>query len=600
MSTLNPLPTASPAFMADLTAFLREEDADRFMFGWQPFVAAGGLHGPGAGLTGTPSALVAFPNGIFVTETGGITYADGSVSWVIADQDVAGNRGTYIRVPGTHYLVATGGPQPAVPVDAIPLMRVTTAGGAMTEVKDLRPMSPNRGIHTPGFAFSNAYPSLQAAIDALPDAGGTLFITPGTYVLTQTLRLGNGTAAHVSDRQGIQIVGLGAPFNASLGYTPNPSVKLVWAGGAAPVIEVAGPLAGWGIRGLAIDGGGVATHGVRVVSAQFGVLADCFIVGATRADVGTDTVTTFPGAANTNVLHNRFSNVFVGAAGLYALELNGSSPQAITEYNTFDNIFLVVVGNGIGLQLGACAHNVFTNLHISLGAGATAPINLAYDNGQSSAWPGGNIFFGLETHDKPMTQTGTAGVDLLPNQLFGVKASGLPSGFVPEIEGVAAYMTDVDGNIGILPAWNAAAAKVNGDVAITSTINHTHHLIPSIDAVADVGADTRRWRVGWFAGGIITNVQTISAGPTTLDAGYGTVPVDATAGPISVQLPLAASVPGKVYIFKKVDATANAVNIVPAGAEVIDGVAGTLAITTQWQTRTLQSNGTVWLRLDRA
>lgn len=68
---------------------------------------------------------------------------------------------------------------------------------------------------------------------------------------------------------------------------------------------------------------------------------------------------------------------------------------------------------------------------------------------------------------------------------------------------------------------------------------------------------------------------------------------DATAGAITVNLPTAAMNRDRVLICKKTDAGANAVTIDPSGSETIDGAA-TLAITTQYQSYTIQCDGMAW------
>lgn len=67
---------------------------------------------------------------------------------------------------------------------------------------------------------------------------------------------------------------------------------------------------------------------------------------------------------------------------------------------------------------------------------------------------------------------------------------------------------------------------------------------------------------------------------------------DATSGPQANTLPAAASVAGKLFILKKVDASANPVTI--AGDAQIDGQAS-FTLGAQWQTVGLFSVGTKWL-----
>lgn len=141
--TKNVLPAADSDFLATLRTFLREEDAERFTDMFAGFVAAGGTHGTGAGLTGTPAALTAYPGGFLVTETGSITYAANETTFVIAHKDTTGDVGTYTRVAGTHYLIDdVSAAEPALPADSVRLMTVTTDATDITAVTDRRVVVP--------------------------------------------------------------------------------------------------------------------------------------------------------------------------------------------------------------------------------------------------------------------------------------------------------------------------------------------------------------------------------------------------------------------------------------------------------------------------
>lgn len=71
---------------------------------------------------------------------------------------------------------------------------------------------------------------------------------------------------------------------------------------------------------------------------------------------------------------------------------------------------------------------------------------------------------------------------------------------------------------------------------------------------------------------------------------------DATAGAITMTLPPAALVPGRIYVFKRINSGANAVIVDGYAAETIDGSA-THTLTPQWNSVTIMSNGTAWFIL---
>ena len=68
---------------------------------------------------------------------------------------------------------------------------------------------------------------------------------------------------------------------------------------------------------------------------------------------------------------------------------------------------------------------------------------------------------------------------------------------------------------------------------------------------------------------------------------------NSTAGAVTITLPPAALVPGRIYVFKRVNAGANNVVVDGYGAETIDGAA-TYTLSSQWAGVTVMSNGTAW------
>ena len=92
--------------------------------------------------------------------------------------------------------------------------------------------------------------------------------------------------------------------------------------------------------------------------------------------------------------------------------------------------------------------------------------------------------------------------------------------------------------------------------------------------------------------GLSANIKTITVAYTASLTDL-TILVNATSAAITVSLPLAASVKGKMYVIKKVDASANVVTIDGAGSELIDG-ATTKTTSTQYAHYTIQSDGTAW------
>jgi hypothetical protein len=71
---------------------------------------------------------------------------------------------------------------------------------------------------------------------------------------------------------------------------------------------------------------------------------------------------------------------------------------------------------------------------------------------------------------------------------------------------------------------------------------------------------------------------------------------DATAGAITMTLPPAALVPGRIYAFKRINSGANQVIIDGYASETIDG-ALTHALSPQWNSLIIMTNGVAWFKL---
>jgi len=95
------------------------------------------------------------------------------------------------------------------------------------------------------------------------------------------------------------------------------------------------------------------------------------------------------------------------------------------------------------------------------------------------------------------------------------------------------------------------------------------------------------------AGSLSLAITTISTG-TTLDATHYTVLCDTSGGGFTVTLPAAATCAGRVYVVK--NKSTNTATVQGNGAETIDG-SNTYALSAQWQSVTIQSDGTAWYRI---
>lgn len=89
-----------------------------------------------------------------------------------------------------------------------------------------------------------------------------------------------------------------------------------------------------------------------------------------------------------------------------------------------------------------------------------------------------------------------------------------------------------------------------------------------------------------------TPITTTLIGLTLTDV-HHVVLCDATSGGFFITLPTAVGIAGREYHVKKIDSSANAVEVDGASAEKIDNDL-TYKLTCQWQSLTIKSNGTQW------
>lgn len=119
-------------------------------------------------------------------------------------------------------------------------------------------------------------------------------------------------------------------------------------------------------------------------------------------------------------------------------------------------------------------------------------------------------------------------------------------------------------------------------------------MVPVADGQGYVGNPDLRFS-SIYSCGITSNVRTLTAN-ASLNLIDHTVLVNASAGPVTITLPDPNASwggkranQGRIYVIKKIDASANAVTIATAAARTIDGAA-TISLTSQWQKVQVQAD----------
>lgn len=144
---------------------------------------------------------------------------------------------------------------------SMPLGYLQGATGSATRSVTSRLQDTASVLDFPGCDPTNTNDSttcLQTAFNAMSN-GSVMRIPPGTYKVTSTLTIGNGSASAPSTVNGLHIIGVGSGI-ASNEYTTNQgTVVLKWAGASGgTMMQINGPIWGTSIEGIVLNANSLA------------------------------------------------------------------------------------------------------------------------------------------------------------------------------------------------------------------------------------------------------------------------------------------------------------------------------------------------------
>ena len=336
------------------------------------------------------------------------------------------------------------------------------------------------GIDLTGGTGSGA--AFNAALATLTN-GGTLTIPAGsTIALDQTLNIGNGTSGAVSTIQGVRIVGMGVPSTAGggggVGVPAQTPVTFKWIGATnGHVVQVNGPLAGWGLENILIDGGSVAgVTGLNILSGQNGDIRFLTFKGCFKSIV----LTAQAGftSATADAMHNVFYACTVANPainGCVAITLTGNVPgNANSAFNTF--IGTTIFGGGAttenGIYFQACDSNHFFATHMYDGGTASTAVAFDYTlvTGISAGiFPSGNYIDGIDPSGWTTTFANAGTITTLSRANY-VRPYEANQAVVPAIDNLVNLQDSSQ-----FPPWDAAAGTAQ---AITVQFAQTFNNLP--------------------------------------------------------------------------------------------------------------------------
>lgn len=303
-----------------------------------------------------------------------------------------------------------------------------------------------------GDGVADDWSPIHDAIQQAAEQGADVLLDAKPYRIGKTLAIGDGSSAAVSRYGGVRLIGAGQPpmppnFMAGYPVAANRGTRLVWGGeqGGA-MLSVRGPLHGWGLHNLFLDGaggedfGGRAGRGVEVISGMGGDVRNLTVRGAREAPVYSTTVAAPPGVLVADSLHNSWQNLNLAcgwADGVKGIVLTGVTPAGPnTCYNDFQNVAITlptdraVAPSAFGVYFQSCDSNVFRNLHLFNGHNQC--IGVVFDYTVNPDWPAGNQIYGADWGGLvgPVQNAGTPSAAAKPNFVYGVAETN--NGFMPQ------------------------------------------------------------------------------------------------------------------------------------------------------------------------
>ena len=379
------------------------------------------------------------------------------------------------------------GVQTSIPAasSTAPVMDGTAAIGVGTTWARADHVHPSEHVNVRNFGavgdgVADDTAAIQAAINSLPNDGGIVLFPSGkNYKITSTLSIGNGTTSAVSVKRGVILRGDGVPNtptgSPSLnGYTATAGPKLTWAGSASNMIAINGPLQGWGVQNLFLDGASIAgVNGLVVNSASFGDCSNLTIQNCVAAGIYSTShpLGGYTGVGNVDALRNNWTNIFVyvpAVAAAKGIFLDGDhAGTSNTDYNIFTNVFIRSAGvaANIGLYLGVCDSNVFNNLSSGAGGG----VGIQFDYSFDPTFPLSNQFYNYEIlGSSAFAVSGSPNSTALaaPNRFYGaLQANGAAAPNVANVEIDTRGIGDnriINGDMRIDARWNGASGTATG------------------------------------------------------------------------------------------------------------------------------------------
>lgn len=188
---------------------------------------------------------------------------------------------------------------------------------------------------------------INAAIASLEAGPGIVYVPEvGDYNFDSPLEMGNGTRNRISTQNGIYIVGPTPGGMVSDSYAHTPAVEFHGRYNSSGLINVNGPMFGWGVQNIRLNGESTTPTGINVAAARSG---DCVGLAFRNLRVTGTYTYSYPNAESglslsLNCQNNRYRDCCVTVPDIEfarAMEMDGNDTN--TETNSWGNAYAGIV-----------------------------------------------------------------------------------------------------------------------------------------------------------------------------------------------------------------------------------------------------------------
>jgi hypothetical protein len=278
--------------------------------------------------------------------------------------------------------------------------------------------------------------AIQNAINALPATGGTVLFPVGSYLISSSLNIGNGSGSTYSTRNGINLECVARTRPGLNGLAGSPSVGPcnINSNVNGYAINVNGPISGWGIKGISITitSSGSSAGGLNTNSASFGDVHNLLINNI--QNIG---ILEFVQSGGTVGFFNTWRNVQLRMgtpAAAQGLHIGSSQANADNFGDSWDKLEIIPQTAGQQcLYFGSLDSMVFSRVTVNPGS-----CSVIFSYSESNQWPSGNVFIDFDTGTgNTISNNSIPGSGAAPNYMLGLNT--VNNGTVPNLANLAVY-----------------------------------------------------------------------------------------------------------------------------------------------------------------